>query len=378
MSKTDPIIDSDFPGGNIVVDSVDGDLISLHQELRDTTVDWFYWYFRIRGAAGRTLEFRFTASDAIGVRGPAVSVDDGGHWSWLGAEAVRGQSFTFTIPPQADAVHFSFTIPYLEAHLQAFLARYSRHPHLRIGTLCRTKGGRDVEMLHLGHLDGSPDLRVLMIGRHHACEAIATYSMEGMLEAVLTQTGPGAWLREHVEFLVIPFMDKDGVEEGDQGKRRRPYDHWEDYGEGSIYPTVQAVKKRVPAWSEGKLRFILDFHCPAIRGGSHERIHFVGGPDQENWRRVERFCAILEQTRTGPLPYRVDNNLAYGDEWNVDYEPRKTSERWGEALPEVLASSVVEIPYANVDGEMVTPESARAFGWDLATALQKFLAEPRI
>ena len=37
MNRTDPIIDSDFPGGNIVVDSVDGDLISLHQELRDTT-----------------------------------------------------------------------------------------------------------------------------------------------------------------------------------------------------------------------------------------------------------------------------------------------------------------------------------------------------
>ena len=65
-------------------------------------------------------------------------------------------------------------------------------------------------------------------------------------------------------------------------------------------------------------------------------------------------------------------------QWNVDYGPRKTSERWGEALPGVLASSVVEIPYANVDGEMVTPESARAFGWDLATALHGFLAEPRI
>ena len=252
MSRTDPIIDSDFPGGNIVVDAVDGDLISLHQDLRDTFVNWFYWYFRIRGAAGRTLEFRFTASDAIGVRGPAVSVDDGRHWSWLGAEAVQGQSFTFTFPPQADSVHFSFTIPYLEAHLQTFLARFSRHPNLRIGTLCRTKRGRDVEMLHLGHLDGSPDHRVLLIGRHHACEAIATYSMEGMLEAVLTQTGPGAWLREHVEFLVIPFMDKDGVEEGDQGKRRRPYDHWEDYGEGSIYPTVQAVKKRVSALERRK------------------------------------------------------------------------------------------------------------------------------
>lgn len=377
MSGTAPTIDSNFPGGNIIVDSIEGDVVSLHQDLRDTTVDWFYWHFRVRGAADRTLAFRFTGSDAIGVRGPAVSMDDGGHWSWLGAEAVQGQGFSFTFPPQADSVHFSFTIPYLEAHLQAFLARYAGNPHLRVGTLCRTGKGRDVEMLHLGHLDGTPDRRVLLLGRHHACEAIATFGMEGLLEAVLAPQGPGEWLREHVEFLVIPFVDKDGVEEGDQGKRRRPHDHWEDYGEASIYPTVEAIQRYVTAWSQEKLHFVLDFHCPAIRGGSHERIHFVGGPDQENWQRVERFCTILEQTRRGPLPYQVQNNLPYGAEWNVDYGPLTTSERWGATLPGNWASTVVEIPYANVEGVMVTPESARAFGRDLATALHAFLVEPR-
>lgn len=370
---TELTVDCAFPGGNIVVDSMNGDVISVHQDLRDTAVNWFYWSMRVRGAAGRALEFRFTGSEAIGVRGPAVSIDDGESWTWLGAESCQGQSFTFVFPPLADSVYFSFTIPYLESHMQAFLKLHAGSPHLRVGTLCRTRNGRAVELLHLGQLEESPKHRVLLLGRHHACEAMATYSMEGLLDAVLNQAGPGAWLRENVEFMAIPFVDKDGVEAGDQGKRRSPFDHWEDYADESIYPAVQNIKRRVSTWSEGKLRFLLDFHCPAIAGGSHEKIHFVGGPDQENWRRVNQFCSMLEQSRTGTLPYKVSNNLAYGDEWNVDYGQRKTSERWGEALPGVLASSVVEIPYANVEGKMVTPESARAFGHDLAAALTEFL-----
>jgi hypothetical protein len=36
-----PEIDSGFPGGNIIVDSINADRISLHQDLRDTEATWF-------------------------------------------------------------------------------------------------------------------------------------------------------------------------------------------------------------------------------------------------------------------------------------------------------------------------------------------------
>ena len=77
-----------FPGGNIVIDRVDGDTVYLHQDLRDTEVFWFYWCFRVRGAGQRTLTFVFTQGDVIGTRGPAVSLDAGRTWGWLGSEAV--------------------------------------------------------------------------------------------------------------------------------------------------------------------------------------------------------------------------------------------------------------------------------------------------
>ena len=110
-------IDADFPGGNIAVDGVDGDEIRVHQELRDTARDWFYWCFRVRGAQGRTLRFEFTSSRALGVRGPAVSRDGGKCWIWLGADAAeRNTFFTYRFPSDAEDVRFSFAMPYQWEH----------------------------------------------------------------------------------------------------------------------------------------------------------------------------------------------------------------------------------------------------------------------
>ena len=232
---------------------------------------------------------------------------------------------------------------------------------------------RDVELLYLGQLGSACDHRAVLMSRHHACESMATFSLEGLMEEILTGEDHGRWLCEHVEFLVVPFVDKDGVEDGDQGKCRRPYDHWEDYGSESIYPTVRAIKQLFPEWSQGRLQFALDLHCPWIRGDAHEVIHFVGGPDEDYWQRVGHFCSILEEVRTGPLPYRVHNNLPFGMAWNVDGGPPRTCSRWIQTIPGIVVSTLVELPYANVEGATVTPETAQAFGRDLAHALRGLL-----
>ncbi len=86
-------VDANYPGGNIVVERIEGDTVSLRPDLRDTEGWWFYWGFRVRGAQGRSLTFAFSGRNPIGVRGPAVSTDGGRSWSWLGAEAVKDGSF---------------------------------------------------------------------------------------------------------------------------------------------------------------------------------------------------------------------------------------------------------------------------------------------
>lgn len=367
-------IDAKFRGGNILVDRIDGDRVYLHPDLRDTTRWWFYWYFRVRGAAGRTITFEFTDGNPIGVHGPAISSDGGRTWSWLGAAAVKKASFSYTFSQEADDVRFAYTIPYLERDLQAFLKLLGDDPHLKIASLGSTPKGRNIEALHLGQLDGKPDFRVLLTARHHACESMASFVMEGLVRSVL-QDADKQWLREHVEFLVVPFVDKDGVEQGDQGKLRAPHDHNRDYAGKSIYSAVAALRERVPGWAAGRLRVALDLHCPYIRGPRNEAIYFVGTPDDRVWREVTRFAGILESLPPKGLPYHVKDNLPFGQDWNTAEKLGEGTSmaRWAAGLPGVQVASSIEIPYANASGTVVTPDSARAFGRDLCAAIQRYL-----
>jgi hypothetical protein len=370
-------VDADFPGGNIVLDSIDGDHIAVHQDLRDTTTDWFWWYLRLRHAAGRAVTVTFTRSNVIGVRGPAVSLDGGREWDWLGPGAVQGQSFHYSVPATDAEVRFAFAMPYTQANLDDFLARHAASPHLAAGTLCTTKKGRRADLLRLGKLDGSATRRILLTCRHHSCEAAASYSLEGIMEAILADTDSGAWLRENAEVMIIPFVDKDGVEDGDQGKNRAPRDHNRDYSGVSVHATTAAIRNLVPAWSGGRLCLALDLHCPGARGKYHEHIYFPGGPEPGNWASTVRFGQELERVQSGSLVFSTENNLPYGQGWNVDSDNTQglSFARWAAALPGVEVSATTEIPYANASGQAVTQQSARAFGHDLARAIDAFVKE---
>ncbi|MFN7139117.1 MAG: M14 family zinc carboxypeptidase, partial [Limisphaerales bacterium] len=337
---------------------------------------WFYWYFRAVGGAGRTITFNFTDGAPVGVRGPAVSLDGGLNWSWLGKQT-NTKSFTYSFPTNADIVRFSFGIPYTEANLKSFLERHMTNSALQQRILCQSRKGRDVEQLHVGRLDGNARHRVLITCRAHACEMMSSYAGEGIIEAALSDGPDGKWFRENVELMLIPFVDKDGVEDGDQGKNRRPRDHNRDYDANSLYPETRTLQQLVPTWSEGRLKLALDLHCPSIRGESNEKIYLVGSENPAIWKGQERFGKLLEQVQQGTLPYRATNNLPFGKGWNTsrNYSAGTSGARWAASLPGVQLATTIELPYANASGAEVTAETAREFGQDLLRAIRFYLEE---
>ncbi|MDE2828525.1 MAG: hypothetical protein OXN20_00240 [Gemmatimonadota bacterium] len=142
------MIDCDFPGGNIIAERIDGDDVFVRQDLRDTDRDWFYWYFRVRGAAGRTVRFHFTGSNVIGTRGPGMSEDGGVTWRWLGNDAVDGQSFVYAFANDADEVRFSFGMPYVQADLDRFLASYVDSDYL-VGSESEAQWQEQIRFSHI-------------------------------------------------------------------------------------------------------------------------------------------------------------------------------------------------------------------------------------
>jgi len=372
LQETEPTIDADFPGGNIIVERIQRDHVYLRQDQRDTPGFWFYWYFRVRGAAGRRLTFHFTGGNVLGVRGPAVSGDDGKTWCWAAPDAAGAASFAHAFPEQAEAVRFCLAVPYQEADLHRFLRRHAGNAHLKVEQHSTTAAGRKTERLRFGKLDGEPAHRVLLTCRHHSCEMMASYVLEGVVEAVLADTADGRWFRQNVELAAVPMMDKDGVEAGDQGKNRRPHDHNRDYLGESIYPAVAALKRFVPKWSDGKLKISLDLHCPWIRGGGNEQVFFVGSRIPEMWKRQQHFSRILHEVQTGPLKHDPRHNVPWGKGWNSATEPKSCSS-WMALRPEVLVGVTIEVPYANAGGRPVTAESARLLGHDLARAMRRYV-----
>jgi hypothetical protein len=293
----------------------------------------------------------------------------------VGAQAVQDSSFTYEFGRVEDDVYFCFSIPYLEANLRKFLNKYKGNPHLAVHELCHSGKGRVVERIRIGRMDGNPKYRVLLTARHHACEMIASYSLEGLMETVLSATNTGGWFRDNVEFLIIPFMDKDGVEDGDQGKNRRPHDHNRDYNNESIYPSVRALRSFVPRWSGSRLKAAIDLHCPYIRGRYNEVVYLVGSSNSAIWRQQKEFGEILERLCEGELPYSAESNLPFGTAWNTakNYGKYKSFSRWAGEQPGVLLAATIEIPYANVGKTIVTADNARAFGRDLANAVRHYL-----
>ncbi len=369
----EPVIDADFPGGNIIVERTEGDTVFLRQDLRDTEGHWFYWSMRVRGAAGRTLTFQFTSGDVLSRRGPAYSLDGGKTWAWLADDHPDGRRFRFAFPAEADEVRFCTAVPYVEADLKRFLRQYEGNTHLSVEELTKSRKGRAVERLRVGRIEGEPDVRILITCRHHACETMAAWVLEGMIAAALADDDLGRWYRQHVELLAVPFVDKDGVEDGDQGKNRKPHDHNRDYLGDPIYPEVAALKDFVPRWSKGKLVAALDLHCPTLRGGKNEQLSFVGSRYPSVWEQQQKFAEIVARINSGPLPYDPKHNVPFGTEWNKLPEAKSFS-AWAGALEGVRLAGTWEIPYANAGGKAVTVESARSFGRTLAEALREYLA----
>jgi len=378
-------VDDNFPGGNIVIDSIAGNKVLLHQDLNDTEAsNWFYWNFRVKGAAGKTLTFEFTHPwgnerkllNVIGVRGPGISLDSGKTWDWMGTSSVEGTSFYYKFLSDQNDVRFSFGMPYTSEQLVEFLKKYKNHPNLDVNNLSITRAGRLVERLHLGNIHGNAKYKIVITARHHASEMMASYVLEGIMKYFLEDNTEGKWFRENVEALIIPFVDKDGVEEGDQGKLRRGRDHNRDYAGESLYASTRALRNYIPVWSKGKMVAGIDLHCPWIRGEDHENIHLVGHQDKYVWTEQQKFSKLFEkETANSLLPYYSTSDIPYGALWNIDtnFANGKSFAAWATSLKEVKLATTIEIPYANSSGKIVNQTSSRALGKDLAKALIDYL-----
>jgi hypothetical protein len=344
-------IHKNFVGGNIsVIDRTDTDVF-LENELRDSDGDWFYWAFCVENARGKELTFHMQ-KNRLGYWGPAVS-HDLKEWHWLGER--NGNSFPYRFAENEDKVYFAHHLLYPMGRFSNLAKRHGTE----IKELCVTKKGRSVPCLEFG--EGANT--VILTARHHACESTGSYVLEGVLEEILCHPIP------NTRVFCVPFVDLDGVLDGDQGKNRIPHDHNRDYIEDPIYPEVAAIKRYAEGYG---CHFAFDFHSPWHKGGENNNV-FIVRNRTDRLTEYDRFGAILEkECNPKSMAYSRENDCQPCTGWN---QPSSNFSYVMHCRQECRLAFSLESAYFGCEENKVSSERLIELGKAFGRALHQYIEE---
>lgn len=342
-------IHNNFTGGNICVKKQRLNNFYLENELRDTVGDWFYWAFCVENAENKEINFHFD-KNRIGYWGPAVS-HDLKEWHWL--DECEEKSFRYRFSVNEKKVYFAHHMLY---HPERFID-FARLKEFEITELCKSRNGRSVPCLNLGN----GEISVILTARHHACESTGNYVLEGVLEE-FSRDFP-----DNIRILCVPFVDLDGVIDGDQGKSRRPHDHNRDYIENPIYPEIRAIKKYCDKYG---CNFGFDFHSPWHKGGENDSI-FIVRNCLEKEILFDRFSAIFEKEITEKsMEYKKTNDHPPFTDWN---QPSSSFGCVMNSRPECHLAFSLGSTYFGTSANKVSSERFIELGKSFGKAIKLFI-----
>lgn len=350
----------DFIGGNVEFVGQDGREIFLRQELRDTTEWWFYFHFGATAKEDGEYIFRFCNGDVIGNFGVAISRDN--REFFFDPDTVISHRAFKKKFKAGEMWYFAFCYPYHLTDFQAFIKPTLGVKNLKRIPMPVSEKGREQYAYLMGNLESKKTL--LLTARHHACEAVANYVLEGLIAWLLKKENS---VTEDCKVLIVPFMDIDGVENGDQGKSRFPHDHNRDYLEKPIYSSVQFL---YDFFDKERLVYAMDLHCPGKYGGIHDYMSLIEG-GEEIAPAQHRFSDILErnvQADGGEISYARAHNVLFMTEWN---KPAPNSLSFFVKHKAKLGFTF-EIPYCGENKKPYSRDGLRQFGEIMAKSLDEF------
>lgn len=199
--------------------------------------------------------------------------------------------------------------------------------------------------------------------RHHACEATGTYILEGVLTELIEKPIP------NTKVFCVPFVDFDGVVEGDQGKERIPHDHNRDYpkdGGASIYPECEAIRKYAEKFG---CTYAFDFHSPWHKSGQNDWL-FIVQNSVEKLDALNRFGEMLENNMTEKaMKYYHKNDYAPNVGWN------QSTPNFGQYMavrPENILGFSFETTYFGEADNIISQEKMIETGKCFAITVKEF------
>ncbi|MCC6547446.1 succinylglutamate desuccinylase/aspartoacylase family protein [Candidatus Sumerlaeota bacterium] len=258
---------------------------AIRPDTKSEDRQWFY--FRVRGAAGRTVRFQLNGISATNVpehwelSRPVASRDGGRTWRWTsGGTAVdpASDSFSFTHHIQSDAELIAYHFPYGFEKFEGEMRRWASHEDALHSIIGKSVQGRPIHYLRVETGTAPKEIGVWVCARVHSAETTASFTMEGFLDFLLSDDPRALELRERAVIHVVPLVNPDGVVAGNYRDNIEGINLnrvW-DAPTQETSPEILAVRRVLDEWADARnpYQLFIDFHSD-----SSAKSHYAFYPD---------------------------------------------------------------------------------------------------
>lgn len=327
-----------------------------------------WWHLEADNLQGKPVRFVWMNADqALGNANKLADIrpvmrHSGGGWMRCPSVEVvtaddgrRELAFEHTRPSERVAVAFCY--PYGLDHFRLAVDEARLPAPDIIGV---TGEGRPLPRLRLSRRG---EYGVYIMARQHAGETPGSWVLDGIMRSLAADQGADWW--------IVPFVDLDGVENGDYGKDAHPWDFnraWEQMPMRPEVLSIQADLRRFAA--RNSKRLVIDLHAP----GHAEDGLWVFMPRShrppEQCAVSESFVSALASEFAEVEPSKLRRETNYPSRWGID--ATATSWAW-DHLDRTPAVSI-ETSYQSLAGKRLDIDGYREIGCRLVSVIGRWHA----
>ena len=186
--------------------------------------------------------------------------------------------------------------------------------------------------------------------------------LEGVVDYLISASGTSSLFDDYC-FYIVPMVDVDGVENGDQGKNRLPHDHNRDYV-NTIYAPVKGIMTLAETLD---VEFAMDIHCPYLQDY---------GPYLSYSTDVENTNLAFDQMMIEASDKNTDpDKIVYDGNWNRPDSAVVAAQMkgWFNIVLGAPFATSFEFPYSGDVGDEYTVERMINFGKLTGEVIEDYL-----
>ncbi|MBD3293516.1 MAG: hypothetical protein GF393_11370 [Armatimonadia bacterium] len=382
MSDELTVAPAEVSGNGCILDVTragDGWRIHFASEPR-TSPQPLWFHIKADGLDGAPVEFVWENADIclgsqneLGRLRPVLRADDG---DWDRCEGVEvdqhadgRRSVRFAHLGGSAIVAAAFCFPYappdLEATLEGTTDAWQR---VTIGV---THEGRPLPRLRLDGDHSAQRAGVYLMARQHAGETPGSWALDGILRHLASEDEGAAELREELDVWVCPFVDLDGVVNGDYGKDALPWDYNRAWERLPMRASVHAIMRDLLRWqTRTHPRLVIDLHGPGhSTPGVYLQLPRSERPEEQRVGALE-FARDLAESFPELSAARMAHETTYASRWNR----LSTLGTWAWDYLDATQCVSVEVSYQRLTEDPLVPDDYREIGRRIIRAAAEWLA----